>query len=201
MIAIIDYGMGNLRSVLKAFEHIASKAFVTSSPSRILKADKIVLPGVGAFGDAIEELTRKGLYDAIIEAIGRGKPFFGICLGMQLLVSQSQESPHAKGLRVLKGEVVKFIPTTKLKVPHIGWNQVELVKKSLLFKGLKNREYFYFAHSFYVKPKERNAVSGITNYGVRFTSCIEKENIFGVQFHPEKSQKAGLVVLKNFSKI
>lgn len=201
MIAIIDYGMGNLRSVLKAFEEVSSKAFITSSPAKLLKADKAVLPGVGAFGDAARELKKRNLYYALKAFIEKGRPFFGICLGMQLLFKKSEESPAEKGLSVLEGEVIGFSPTRKLKVPQIGWNQVELIGRHPLFKGIKDKNYFYFAHSYYVKPKQMDIIKGVTNYGVKFTSFIAKENIFAVQFHPEKSQKAGLKILKNFSKI
>ncbi|MBM3254002.1 MAG: imidazole glycerol phosphate synthase subunit HisH [Candidatus Omnitrophica bacterium] len=201
MIAIIDYGMGNLRSVLKAFEEVNSKAFITSSPVRLLKADKVVLPGVGAFGDAIREIKKRNLYNSLNEFIEKKRLFFGICLGMQLLFKKSEESSTEEGLSVLEGEVIGFSPTRKLKVPQIGWNQVELIGKHPLFKGIEDRSYFYFAHSYYVKPKQRSIIKGVTDYGVRFSSFLAKENIFAVQFHPEKSQKTGLKILKNFDKL
>ncbi len=201
MIAIIDYGMGNLRSVQKAFEEVNSKAFITSSPVKLLKADKVVLPGVGAFGDAVRELKKRNLYYSLKAFIEKGRPFFGICLGMQLLFKKSEESPAQKGLSVLGGEVIGFSATRKLKVPQIGWNQVELIARHPLFNGIEDRSYFYFAHSYYVKPKQRNIIKGVTDYGVKFTSFLAKENIFAVQFHPEKSQKAGLRILRNFDKL
>ncbi len=202
MIAIIDYGMGNLRSVLKAFEEVGAKAFITSNPSRVLKADKVVLPGVGAFGDAVKELKKKRLFSVLKEVVAKDKPFLGICLGMHLLFSKSKESRGITGPGILDGEVVNFIPTRKLKVPHIGWNQLELKDKdNLLFKGIKDKSYFYFAHSYYVKPKQKTISKGMTSYGVKFTSFLSARNVFAVQFHPEKSQKIGLEVLKNFDRI
>ena len=199
MIAIIDYGMGNLRSVHKAFEAVGAQAQVTSKIEDILKADKVVLPGVGAMGPAMQKLQESALTGPIWKIIKDGKPFLGICLGMQLLFERSSEGGFAEGLKVLKGSVERF---TDLKVPHMGWNQVQ-VKSSgtALFKGLSNGDNVYFCHSYYVKPQDSSIAAGITNYGIDFVSAVVRDNVWGVQFHPEKSQKVGLQILKNFAQL
>ena len=199
MIAIIDYGMGNLRSVHKAFEAVGAQAQVTSKIEDILKADKVVLPGVGAMGPAMQKLQELALTGPIRKIIQDGKPFMGICLGMQLLFERSSEGGFAEGLKVLKGSVERF---TDLKVPHMGWNQVQ-VKSSgtALFKGLSNGDNVYFCHSYYVKPQDSSIAAGITNYGIDFVSAVVRDNVWGVQFHPEKSQKVGLQILKNFAQL
>lgn len=197
MIGIIDYGMGNIHSVQKALESLAAETIVTNKPERLSKCDKIVLPGVGAFADAISEMDKQGLVSAVIDALKHKKIFLGICLGMQLLFESSQESNGAKGLGVLKGEVKKFVPGRGLKVPHIGWNQLNIGECPLL-KGLPDNPYVYFCHSYYPEPKNKTVVAATTDYGINFTSVVWQDNIFGMQFHPEKSQAVGLKILKNF---
>ncbi len=199
MIAVVDYGRGNLRSVQKAFEHLGYEAVVTRDPEVILRADKAVLPGVGAFGDCMENLRRFGLVEVVKEFIASGKPFLGICLGLQLLFSESEEFGPVEGLGVVKGRVVRF--PRGLKIPHMGWNQVEVVSGSGLFEGIKSGDYFYFVHSFYVVPEDESVVATYTDYGVRFASSICVDNIFATQFHPEKSQRLGLRVLDNFGRL
>lgn len=200
MIAIIDYGMGNLRSVQKAFEKNGAKAVVTSSARDIDRAEKIVLPGVGAFGGAMEELKRRDLVDMIKEKIADGIPYLGLCLGLQLLFDTSEESAEGetvKGLGIVPGIVRRF--RGKFKIPHMGWNSLRLRKKNCpLFKGIASGENFYFVHSFYGIPKDPSWTVATTPYGPEFCSAIWKGNIFATQFHPEKSQMAGLRVIKNF---
>jgi len=201
VIAVIDYGMGNLRSVSKALEHVGAPVKVTSNPLDLKSASGVVLPGVGAFRDAVNNLRKLNLWDAIIEEIEKGKPFLGICLGLQLLFEKSYEFGETEGLGIIKGEVVKFDLPKEYKIPHMGWNQVYRRKDSQLLKGIGEGEFFYFVHSYYVKPKDKDVVLTETDYGTVFTSSIEKENVFATQFHPEKSQKAGLRLLSNFVKI
>lgn len=199
MIAIIDYGMGNLRSVQKAFEAVGAQAQVTSKIDVILKADKVVLPGVGAMGPAMQKLQELSLTGPIWKVIKDGKPFLGICLGMQLLFDKSSEGGYSEGLKVLKGTVERF---KELKVPHMGWNQIKPKPvASLMFKGLSSDENMYFCHSYFVEPQDLSVAAGITNYGIDFVSAVIRDNVWGVQFHPEKSQKAGLQVLKNFGEL
>ncbi|HAV40187.1 MAG TPA: imidazole glycerol phosphate synthase subunit HisH [Aquificaceae bacterium] len=195
-ILIVDYGMGNLRSVSKALEKVGFRVKVSSDPEDVKKANAIALPGVGAFKDAVENLRRMGLYGEIIRHIERGKPYFGICLGLQLLFEKSYEFGEAKGFGVVEGEVV-LLPTS-VKVPHIGWNQLWKKKPSSLLEGTKDGEYVYFVHSYHVVPKKKDIILTTTDYGIDFVSSIEYENIFAVQFHPEKSQKVGLKILENF---
>jgi glutamine amidotransferase len=198
MIAIIDYGMGNLRSVCKAFEAVGAQARVTCKIEDILKADKVVLPGVGAMGPAMQKLQELGLTGPIRKVIQDGKPFLGICLGLQLLFEKSSEGGFSEGLKILKGSVERF---TELKVPHMGWNQIKVMSSSDLFKGFSSGENVYFCHSYYVKPQDISIGAGITNYGIDFVSAVVHDNIWGVQFHPEKSQKCGLQILENFAKL
>ena len=200
MIAVIDYGMGNLRSVQKALEEVGAKTLVTSKPADIKKCDKVVFPGVGAFGDAMKEVRRIGMDDAIQGAIEDGKAFLGLCLGLQLLFEKSEEAPGVNGLSVLKGEAKRFRFSDKsgLKVPHMGWNTIETVAGSGLFKGIPKDPYVYFVHSYYVKPKDGSVILTTTDYGIEFASGVRKDNIYGLQFHPEKSQAAGLHILRNF---
>lgn len=200
MIAVIDYGMGNLRSVEKAFIKIGASVKVTNSPKDLRDATSIVLPGVGAFRDCIDNLNRLGLTSVIIDAINVGKPFLGICLGMQILFEKSQEFGSHKGLGVFKGNVPKFTSST-LKVPHMGWNKVSLRKKNPLFDGIEDGQYFYFVHSYYVAPKDEEIIAGTTEYGGTFTSMIQRDNVYATQFHPEKSQRVGLKILENFVKM
>jgi glutamine amidotransferase len=199
MIAIIDYGMGNLRSIHKAFEHVGHPAVVTRSASAIADASHVVLPGVGAFPDCMRNLDRFGLIEPIHRAIRSGRPFLGVCLGLQLLFTEGEEFGLHPGLAVLKGRVVRFPDAAHgLKIPHMGWNQVKRVKPSSLLNGMAEGTYFYFVHSYYVVPEDRTLAATTTTYGVEFVSSIQQENLFACQFHPEKSQAAGLAVLRTF---
>ena len=197
MIAIVDYGMGNLRSVQKGFQKIGLSVITTSSAEVIREAKGIVLPGVGAFRDCISNLNKLNLIEVIIKAIIEGKPYLGICLGLQILFSESEEFGSCKGLDILKGKVVKF-QKINLKIPHMGWNIVNIKKESPLFDSVPDKSYFYFVHSYYVIPEDKDIISATTEYGIEFTSAIWKNNIMATQFHPEKSQKLGLKILKNF---
>ncbi|MFH1578287.1 MAG: imidazole glycerol phosphate synthase subunit HisH [Candidatus Omnitrophota bacterium] len=197
MIAIIDYGMGNIHSVTKATQLAGARDLrVTDKPQDILNANKVILPGVGAFSDAMQGLRERGLVSPILESIKKGKYFLGICLGMQLLFYQSQEADSVQGLSVLGGGVKRF--TIKgFKVPHIGWNQLDF-KSSKLLNSITPGANVYFCHSYYVEPEDKDIIVATTDYGIKFSSAINKDNIFGVQFHPEKSQNTGLSILKNF---
>jgi glutamine amidotransferase len=199
MIVMIDYKAGNLRSVAKALEASGASIHVTEDWRDVKKAEKVVLPGVGAFGKAVEELKNRDLFDPILERIGAGKPFLGICLGAQLLFEGSEENPDASGLAVFGGNCVRFPPG--LKVPHLGWNQVSQKTESPLWKDVPDGAYYYFAHSYYFKPKDAAAITGETEYGATYTSAVWLDNVFGVQFHPEKSQKWGLKILENFVRL
>jgi|SRR3972149_2510322 len=201
MIAIIDYDMGNLRSVAKAFEKVGATAAVTRDPKAILNASHVVLPGVGAFKDCMRNLDEYGLIDPIIKSIESGKPFLGICLGLQLLFDESMEFGHHRGLGVVKGKVVRFPEGTGLKVPHMGWNEATKRIDSPLLSGIEDDTFFYFVHSYYAVPEDRSVDLTTTGYGLDFTSSIMKDNIMACQFHPEKSQKSGLKVLENFSRM
>jgi len=198
MIAIIDYDMGNLRSVQKGFEAIGAKAIITRNPNEILLADGVVLPGVGAYKVCMDNLASYKLIEPIKDFIKTGKPFLGICLGLQLLFDESVEFGKTKGLGIIQGKVLRF-PENKMKVPHMGWNSAKFKKHSSLLDGVTDGADFYFVHSFYVSPDEDVAVT-LTDYGLPFVSAIEKDNIFATQFHPEKSQSEGLKILKNFAK-
>ena len=198
LVAIIDYGMGNLKSVSKAVETVGAKVTVTSNPESILKADKVILPGVGAFRDCIYNLKKFNLVEPVKEFIKSGKYFLGICLGMHMLFDVSYEFGEYKGLSIIEGSVKKFVNIGNLPIPHMGWNIIEKKKSSQLLNGIKNKDFFYFAHSFYVSPENNSDILTTTDYGFNFTSSINRENIFGVQFHPEKSQKNGLKILQNF---
>ena len=196
MIAIIDYGMGNLRSVQKALEREGAQTVITQDPKVLKKADKIVLPGVGAMKPAMQKLETLGLIEPIKEAIAYGKPFLGICLGFQLLFSTSDEGGNAKGLGILPGAVRKF---KSLKVPHMGWNQLIIKNdRCAILSGIKNSSDVYFCHSYFVQPKQRTITAATTKYGREFACVGAYKNIFGVQFHPEKSQDIGLKILQNF---
>jgi glutamine amidotransferase len=208
MIAIIDYGMGNLRSVQKAFETVGHQAVVTRDPRAIADAGRVVLPGVGAFADCMANLEQYGLVEPIRKTIASGKPFLGICLGLQLLFTESEEFGLHKGLGVLQGRVKKFpfggngsAPKGtggRLKVPHMGWNGVAIERAAPPLKGIASGEHLYFVHSYYVEPQDRSVVATMTDYGLPFVSSVWRENIFACQFHPEKSQAAGLRIVKNF---
>jgi len=197
MIVVIDYGMGNLRSVSKALESLDASVTVSSDPRDVERADKLILPGVGAFGAAMDELSKRKLVEPVKVAIGSGKPYLGICLGLQLLFEHSEEG-DATGLGVLRGTVKRFPAGTKLKIPHIGWNQVQGRGNCPLLKDVPDGSYFYFVHSYYGVPQDRSVVALETEYGARFASMIWKDQLFATQFHPEKSQVLGLRLLKNF---
>ncbi len=199
MITIVDYGTGNLHSVQKALEYSGAKTSIINRPEEIKTSDKLVLPGVGAFNDAISELKKRDMVSAINDHINKGKLFLGICLGMQLLFERSEEASDQGGLGVLKGEVKRFGNNIDFKVPHIGWNQIDIRRKDCpLLKNLPNSSNFYFCHSYYVEPLDKNLIAANTNYGIDFTSVICKDNLYAVQFHPEKSQEIGVKMLRNF---
>jgi glutamine amidotransferase len=199
MISIVDYGMGNLRSVKKAFESLGYSVALNRNPKEILSSSGLVLPGVGAFGECMKNLEEYGLSEPIKEFIYNGKPFLGICLGLQLLFEESDESPGIRGLGVLKGRVIRFSFDKKLKVPHMGWNRVDIDTELPIARGIKNRSWFYFVHSYFPEPKDEGIIVGRTQYGIEFTSAVQKENIFACQFHPEKSSSTGLKLLENFA--
>jgi imidazole glycerol-phosphate synthase subunit HisH len=199
LIAIIDYGMGNLRSVQKGFEKVGHQALVTSDPAEVAAADKVVLPGVGAFEDAMLELQSRGLIDPVLAAIDSGKPFLGICLGLQLLFETSYENGTHQGLGVLPGEVVRFELPAEYAVPHMGWNQLDIRRPAPILSGIEPGTYVYFVHSYYVAPRDPQVVATETDYGGPFCSMIWRDNVFATQFHPEKSQSYGLRILKNFA--
>lgn len=203
MIAVIDYGMGNLGSVAKAFDAIGAKALVTDNPKDLNKSSKIVLPGVGAFGDAMKSLRKLKLIPALMQNISDGKPYLGLCLGMQVLFDESEEGRKVAGLGILKGKVkrFKFKRGIPLKVPHMGWNTINTKNGCPLFRGIPDNAWMYFVHSYYVAPKDRSVIAATTGYGMDFTSAICKDNIFGTQFHPEKSQGSGMDILNNFVKL
>ena len=198
MIAIIDYDAGNLKSVEKAFQFLGVEAKITSSAEEIFGADKIILPGVGAFGDAMEKLNNSGLSEVIREAVRRKIPLLGICLGLQLLFEASEESPGVDGLSVLKGKIIRIPDKEGFKVPHIGWNSLKINPESKLFAGIPEDSYVYFVHSYYLVAEEP-IVAATTDYVVDIHAAVEKEHVFACQFHPEKSGDIGLKLLKNFA--
>ena len=198
MIAIIDYDAGNIRSVEKALIALGEQPVVTRDKNTILAADKLILPGVGAFGDAMERLHQYGLVDVIREAVKNGTPLLGICLGLQLLFEHSDESDGVKGLGILKGQILKIPDSPGLKIPHMGWNSLHLEHNGRLFRGIEEQAYVYFVHSFYLKAAEEEIVKASTEYGVHIHASVEKDNVFACQFHPEKSGDVGLRILKNF---
>lgn len=200
MIAIIDYGMGNLRSVQKGLEHVGFEAIVTRDIGRIQSARGVVLPGVGAFSACMENLGRFGLIEPIREIVRQKKPFLGICLGFQLLFSESEEFGKQKGLDLFPGKVIGFHADENLKVPHMGWNRIEKKKESPFLDGIATGDYVYFVHSFYVAPQDGGIVATTTDYGGSFVSSIATDRLFACQFHPEKSQELGLRILANFGR-
>jgi glutamine amidotransferase len=201
MIVIVDYGMGNLRSVGKAFLSQGISASVTRDQDEISRADGLVLPGVGAFGDCMKNLAEYGLVDPIKEHINSGKPFLGICLGLQLLFEGSEESPDVPGLGVLEGSVVRFSQSEdeRLKVPHMGWNRISIKKGIPILAGIPDESWFYFVHSYYPVPKDAGVIAVTSRYGVDFTAAVARDNLFACQFHPEKSSADGLRILRNFA--
>lgn len=199
MIAIIDYGAGNLRSVSKALDFLNVRHKITNQRNEIENADKLIFPGVGNFGDVISELKKLQLIQSLKKFILNKKPYLGICIGLQILFEYSDESPNVSGLGLLKGRV--SILRTDLKIPHIGWNTINIKKKSLILKGIKNHSYFYFVHSYCALPNDKEIILTTTDYGTDFVSGIEKDNIYALQFHPEKSGTIGLMILKNFSEL
>ena len=201
MIAIIDYGAGNIQSVSKALRHIGCDCFVTRDSEKILTADSAVLPGVGSFGDTVDSLNRFGIRDAAVDFIKSGKPFLGICLGLQLLFPGSEESPDAQGLGIFGGTITKIPNGEGLKIPHMGWNSLDIKKGSRLFKGIEEHPYVYYVHSYYLTAQSRDIVAAQTHYGVAIDAAVEQDNVFATQFHPEKSGDTGLRILKNFADI
>ena len=204
MIALIDYGMGNLRSVEKALEHCGGQVKIVTTPAEILAADKVVLPGVGAIRDAIDRINSTGIADAVKQTISAGRPLLGICLGLQMLFDRSFEHGEFPGLGVIPGDVVRFDFTgtqnEALKIPHMGWNAIKFKSDCPLFTGIDQGAYVYFVHSYYVCPKDPSVTAATCNYGCDFTAAVWKDNLFATQFHPEKSQSVGLKMLENFVK-
>lgn len=198
MIAIIDYDAGNIRSVEKSLEYLGETACVTRDPAVILNAEKVILPGVGSFGEAMEKLHQYDLVEVIHKVIERGTPFLGICLGLHLLFEDSEESPGVKGLGILKGRILRFPEDMGLKIPHIGWNSLRYPTEGRLFEGLPQDAFVYFVHSYYLAAEEPEIVKATTEYGTLVHAAVEKENVFACQFHPEKSSRTGLQILKNF---
>ena len=199
MIAIIDYGAGNIQSVYKALKFIGADCKVTSDKDEILNADGAILPGVGSFGDAMDTMTKRGIKDTIIEYTKSGKPFLGICLGLQLLFPESEETPGVKGLDIFKGTITKIPNQNRtLKIPHMGWNNISIKQKNGIFNGIEGEPYVYFVHSFYLKAQDKDIVAATTQYGVEIDAAVQKGNIIATQFHPEKSGEVGLKMLKNF---
>ena len=198
MIAMIDYDAGNIKSVEKALQKLGADVVITNVPDVILNADKVILPGVGAFGDAMANLKKYGLDDVIRKVVAKGTPFFGICLGLQLLFERSDETPGVEGLGILKGEILRIPEKVDMKIPHMGWNSLHLQNEGRLFRGLEENAYVYFVHSYYLKAEEEDIVKATTEYGVTIHASVEKDNVFACQFHPEKSSDVGLQILKNF---
>ncbi len=198
MIAIVDYGMGNLRSVQKAVERVGFTATLAHSPEELEGAEKLILPGVGAFADAMKGLEDRGLTEPIVQHIKQGRPFLGICLGLQLLFSESMEDGLHTGLNIIPGKVLRF-PQNGLKVPHMGWNQVTFLRDVPLARDVPQGSYMYFVHSYYVCPEDPEVIAATTDYGTTFASFVWKDNVFATQFHPEKSQSIGLTILRNFA--
>ena len=198
MIAIIDYGAGNLHSVKNALDFLGADNIVTGNKEEILSAGKVILPGVGAFGDAMKCLEERGLVETVKAVAENGKPFLGICLGLHLLFEESEESPNVKGLGIFKGKIVKIPDNRSLKIPHMGWNNIRITKDSKILKNIGNEPYVYFVHSYYVEAEDESVVSAYTEYGQRLDIAVEQGNVFATQFHPEKSGDTGMEILKNF---
>ena len=201
MIAIIDYDAGNLKSVEKALSFLGETPVITRDREELLAADKVILPGVGAFGDAMDRLHQYGLVDVIKEVVKKGTPFLGICLGLQLMFESSEESPGVEGLGLLPGKILKIPETPGMKVPHMGWNSLKIDPNSRLFKGIPDGSYVYFVHSYYLKAADEQIVKATTQYSTTIHASVESGNTFACQFHPEKSGTVGLSILKNFAKL
>lgn len=201
MIAIIDYDAGNLKSVEKALISFGEEVVVSRERDVLLSADKVVLPGVGAFGDAMNKLSEYGLIEVIKEIVDNNTPFLGICLGLQLLFEESEEAPGVAGLGILKGKILKIPPKEGLKIPHMGWNSIDIKPEARLFKGIKNNSYVYFVHSYYLKAEDESIVAATTEYSTHIHASVESGNVFACQFHPEKSSDVGLKILKNFAEL
>lgn len=198
MIAIIDYDAGNIKSVEKALNFLGEEAVITRNHEEILNSDKVILPGVGAFGDAMEKLHQYKLVDTIQEVVEKGIPFLGICLGLQLMFESSDEAPGVKGLGLLPGKIIRIPKQDDLKIPHMGWNNIKIKEGAKLFQGIDLDPYVYFVHSYYLKADDEDIVAATTEYGVTIHASVEKDNVFACQFHPEKSSTVGLQILKNF---
>lgn len=198
MIAIIDYDAGNIKSVEKALQYLGEEAVITRDREEILGSDKVILPGVGAFGDAMEKLHQYGLVDTIQEVVDRRIPFLGICLGLQLMFESSDEAPGVKGLGLLPGKILRIPKKGDMKIPHMGWNDIKIKEGAKLFAGLEDHPHVYFVHSYYLQADDPSIVAATTEYGVTVHASVEKDNIFACQFHPEKSSTVGLQILKNF---
>lgn len=201
MVAVIDYDAGNIKSVEKAMVHLGADVVVTREPEKILNADKVILPGVGAFGDAMEKINGYGLEPVIHEVVDKGTPFLGICLGLQLMFERSDEAPNVKGLSLLKGEILKIPVGEYVKIPHMGWNSLHFMNNGRLFDGIDEGAYVYFVHSYYLKAADENIVTAVTEYNTCIHASVEKDNIFACQFHPEKSSSVGLKMLDNFLRL
>lgn len=201
MIAIIDYDAGNMKSVEKALLFLGEEVVITRDAEIILGADGVILPGVGAFGDAMEKLHSYGLVEVIKKCVGRGIPFLGICLGLQLLFEGSEESPGVEGLHILDGKIVRIPAEDGLKVPHIGWNDLSFPNRGKLFQGINQGAYVYFVHSYYLQASDENIVTSTTEYGAHIHASVEKGNVFACQFHPEKSSDVGVQILRNFIRV
>lgn len=201
MIALIDYDAGNIKSVEKALQLLGEEVVLTRDRDKLLAADRVILPGVGSFGDAMENLNRFGLVPVIHEITDRGTPFLGICLGLQLLFERSEESPGIPGLGILKGEILRIPEKEGLKIPHMGWNSLELQNNGRLFRGIEGQPYVYFVHSYYLEASDEGIVRAAAEYGTRIHASVEQGNVFACQFHPEKSSDVGLTILRNFASI
>lgn len=201
MIALIDYDAGNIKSVEKALQLLGEEVVLTRDRDKLLAADRVILPGVGSFGDAMENLNRFGLVPVIHEITDRGTPFLGICLGLQLLFERSEESPGIPGLGILKGEILRIPEKEGLKIPHMGWNSLELQNNGRLFRGIEGQPYVYFVHSYYLEASDEGIVRAAAEYGTRIHASVEQGNVYACQFHPEKSSDVGLTILKNFASI
>ena len=201
MVAIIDYDAGNIKSVEKALLHLGEEVMITRDREKILNSDKVILPGVGAFGDAMEKLRSYGLDKVIYEVVEKKIPFLGICLGLQLLFEKSDETPGVKGLGILPGEVLRIPDKEGLKIPHMGWNSLDIKPEARLFKGLEGNPYVYFVHSYYLKAADEGIVAATTEYTTHIHASVESGNVFACQFHPEKSSDVGLKILKNFASL